>query len=195
MMLLKGLELGRDLGGDSGGTDIMGLLGKGLDMAKPLISRGLENATQHRPVAALPAVPPVLPVQVPTLGTPTAVESVNPNPPSEVNVAPLTEQETMMKMLAWLQKQLAALVRQAVLKKEPGLYAEVFLDNVPDFVPIELLVAQIGADNAIDRLSQLNIGVAQNREWFEQFREACIEILNQKSNESRTIEGDTASDT
>jgi hypothetical protein len=163
-VLLRGLELGKELSGDGSGDNWTGIVGKGIDTFKPLIDRIAANQPQARPrgAPAAEAAPAPNP-QLPAPGTIPATQG------DDMNVI------QMAKILPWLQAQVKALLVQAQRDKEPALYAAVFLDNLPEFVPVELILQRFSQPNAIDELGSINAGVLRYREWFEEFR---IEVLN-----------------
>lgn len=155
---MKGVEFGKEMTG-SGETDFGDLFVKGIDGLKELAGGG---QTQQRPAArrALPA-----PGTVPAREAPAAA-------PQRTG-----QQMNTIKLLQWLNKQVQHLLVQAARQKDPELYAEVFLDNLPEGLNEPMILAQLNSPTAIDRLAQLNAGVLQYREWFEEFRVAAVKML------------------
>ena len=154
-LLLKGIELGKEFTG--GGEDsMMGLAGKGIEMLKPLIERGAQNPAP----AASPA-----PAQLPAarLQTPQA-----PQP---------AEGDPMLRQLNWLRQQSVLLCHQASRGRDPALYAEVMLDNLPDFITEQDLLARLKEPNAIAQLAQVNADVLKFQPWFEEFRKAILAMF------------------
>src|SRR6185369_14667679 len=163
-LLMRGLELGKSLGG--GGSSMMDVAREGLGILGPLINqqnqkppasvaRPANRATPAlaAPVAeAAPVVPPV-------------------NPPEGANVK-------LMSQLNWIRAQLNVLVHHAARDKSPELYAEVLLDNLPPFISPEEITEHIGAPDAIAKLAQLDARVNQHLAWFEGFRAAINELLS-----------------
>lgn len=161
-MFMKGLEFGKELGGD-GGTDFGTLLSKGIDGLKDLSA--MNPAPQPQPQRrARPALAPP--------GTVPARE-----PAAEA--APIVQAGAppMLQLLQWLKQQTVMLCHQASKGKDPGLYAELFLDNLPDGLTPETILAQLEAPDAIQKLAKLNANVLNFPEWFEQFRQECIAEL------------------
>jgi hypothetical protein len=78
-------------------------------------------------------------------------------------------------MLAWLKRQLEALTHQASMNKDPGLYAEVMLDNLPAGTNPQLLLDQLAADDWWQRLAAFSPGVQPYPQWFAECR---VELLS-----------------
>ena len=89
----------------------------------------------------------------------------------------------MVKLLQWLNQQVTMLVVQASKHKNPELYAELFLDNLPDFLPKEDVYQRMKAPDALENLAKLNKHVLTFRPWFEQFRTICIAMIEQDMEE------------
>lgn len=90
----------------------------------------------------------------------------------------------MLQLIQWMKQQTVMLCHQASKGKEPALYAELFLDNLPPGLTPETILAQLEAPDAITKLSQLNANVLKFPEWFEQFRQECIELLTGEDEEA-----------
>lgn len=157
-MLLKGIELGKEFTG--GGESMLGIAGKGLDMLRPLIER---DATAPR--GAAPAQRQALPAS-------TAGAAAQPAP-----AAPTTENDAMLKQLSWLRDQTRALCHQAARGRSPDLYAEVLIDNLPDFITPADLLARVRDPASVQQLAQLNADVLKYQPWFEEFRKAVVGFL------------------
>jgi hypothetical protein len=155
-LLLKGIELGKEFTGVGGEDSILGLGGKAIDMLKPLIEKQAVAApTRVQPERiALPQSSPAVPVQSPT-----------------------QEVDPMLRQLNWLRTQTAALCQKAAQGKDPELYAEVLLDNLPVFITPDEIYRRLSEPNAVDQLAQLNPTVLNHRAWFESFRASILEFL------------------
>lgn len=167
--LLKGLELGKELagGGDGGGGDWSSVIGKGLDTFKPLLVEGMkQQQAQQAPAMGTHQAPRTLPAPAASGAT------VNNQEGQNVNIV------QMAKVLPWMQQQVRALVHQASRGKDPALYAEVFMDNLPEFVTVELIVERFNQESALDDLAAINSGVLNYREWFEAFRVEVLELIS-----------------
>lgn len=161
-LLLKGLDLGREMGG--GGTDWMDLAKSGLGLVKPLVE------AQARAAPALPA--PVAPPAV----TPPALAP----PAQSAQPAPTNGVDPMLQQLGWLKAQLNNLVIQAAKHNagrggDPELYADIVLDNLPPYIDPEQLYARLAAEDALAQLVQVDARVNQYLPWFAAFRQAILD--------------------
>jgi hypothetical protein len=146
--LLK--EFAGEGGGDKGGSNWLDVLREALKeaipMARPVLEQAAANAAARMsaaqvviptPVAAPPAAPrPVIAAPVtaaPVRQAPTAPVAAAAPP---LNIKPtITEGEDMWQMAKPIIKdQVEKLIRWASEKKEPGLYAEVFVTELPQVV-------------------------------------------------------------
>ena len=171
-LLMKGLELGRGLGGE-GGTDWMDLAKTGLTAAVSLASKA--------PTAPAPAVRQAPPPQIQNGAAAAA-------PPKEPT-AEEREKMDILKKLNWLRSITADLVRRAAREKDPELYAEVFLDNLPDFISLEEVAERFRDPNAVAMLAQLDPAVTAYAPWFESFRAAVNEMITQDDDELPGADG------
>ena len=171
-MLLKGIELGKDLGGDGGPSDWTALVGKGFDMAKPLLeAAAAQNPSSGNaaPVGALPGSPP------PERSAPTVFPSQN---SALQSPTPQSEGDPVLLKFQWLSRQVQSLLMQAERRKDPELYATVFVDNLPSFLSEEEVYLHFTDPNALQNLAQINPRVMVFREWFEAFRIGVIHALD-----------------
>jgi hypothetical protein len=184
-LFLKGLEFGKDMGGGGGSeTGIMDLIGEGIKHVGPMLAAKNSMGTS----AALP-LQPVRSLEAPA---PRAIETSSDHARDPRTVTQPTDNETtpMLKVLNWLTKQTQALVFQASRGKNPNLYAEVFIDNLPDFVDKKDMLDRMTAENALQQLAQLNPNVAQFSDWFIVFRAATVQLLTEELEESRAANTD-----
>lgn len=91
----------------------------------------------------------------------------------------------MMQQLAWLRAQVASLSNQAAKHAasggrsgDPELYAEIVLDNLPPYIPAEMLFQRLSAPDALDQLATLDARVTQYRPWFDAFRQAVLDSFS-----------------
>jgi hypothetical protein len=101
----------------------------------------------------------------------------------------------VVSFLPWLRDNLQALIYQAGRNKDPGLYASVMLDNLPPGTDPALLKGFIERADWWAQLQQFAPGVTPYPAWFEEFREAVLEILNSPPEEERTPEPPAAGPT
>ena len=157
-LLLKGIELGKEFTG--GEESMMGLAGKGIEILRPLIERQ----------AQAPAAPAANPR--PALPPPQSAPATGP-------AATPQGDDAMLRQLNWLRQQTVVLCAQAARQKNPELYAELLLDNLPDFINPQDLLARVSDPGAVAQLVQVNADVAKYPAWFEEFRKSLVELLNE----------------
>lgn len=166
-LLLEGLKLGRELAGDGGGSSELDVANKGLDV---LASFAANHATQP----AAPAAPVARPARLPA---PAAAAVTALAQPGGQDVG-------IMQKINWLKAQTANLVRQAARDKDPELYAEVMLDNLPPFISAQEIRERLGAADAVQQLAALNSDVLRFSEWFEDFRTEVVRMLDEAAAEA-----------
>ena len=157
-LLLRGIELGKEFAG-GGDESMLGLAGKGIDMLRPLIERGAQPASAQPAARSGPA------------------QASLPAPEPAAKTQPATETDPMLRQLNWLRQQTVMLCHQAARGKNPELYAEVLLDNLPDFVTQDDLRERLKDPGAVAQLAQLNADVAKYAPWFEELRKSILEFL------------------
>ena len=177
-MLMKGLELGRELGGgEGGGMDWMTLAAKGLDTIKPAL-----EAQAAAPVRANPrpqprqlVQPQPQPARLPSAPAPEPVK-----PPETAQPKPETEDNMNLQLVMWVKNQVKLLAYQAKRDSDPELYATVFLDNLPPEVTEEQILANFSPADALEKLSLVAPEVIEHKAWFERFRTSVIEMLTEQ---------------
>lgn len=88
----------------------------------------------------------------------------------------------MLALLGWLKEQLAGLAHQASLNKDPALYAEVVLDNLPPGVDPKMLLNFLGANDWWAKLTQFFPGVQPYPQWFADCRKELVNGLQEMIN-------------
>lgn len=92
----------------------------------------------------------------------------------------------MLALLPWLKNQLEFLIVQAARDRDPALYAELMVDNLPDAVKPENLVQLVSQDNWWTVLQNFNPQVKPYQGWFTGFRQELLVML---SGEERSNQG------
>lgn len=183
-LLLQGIELGKELGGGDG-DGMAGLLGKGLDTVKTLAT--LPRGAARRPAparVAAPAAPAGAAGTVPALEPPQPAAAAAP----VVTEAPAAAADEATdangadaSILQWLDNQVRLLVHQAKADKDPELYAELFLDNLPPGLDEGIVYAQLTEPDALDKLAAFNGEVLELRDWFEDFRGEVLRLITENA--------------
>jgi hypothetical protein len=166
-LFMQGLTLGKELngsGGDGEGPGMMGMFSKGLDTIKTLAAQQQQPQQQAPRVAVRrPAPAPAPQVTGPAAGS---VEAEAPQ-----------EADPVAQKIQWLAQQTGYLVQLASRGKDPELYAELFLDNLPAFITNAEVFERMQSPEAISDLAMLNPNVQRFAPWFEEFRQAVVELL------------------
>ena len=96
----------------------------------------------------------------------------------------------MMQLLGWLKEQCAGLAHQASLNKDPELYADVVLDNLPEVDPT-MLRNMLGADDWWATLCQFSPNVQPYPQWFAECRAALLKGLDEMLSKVAPMPHDT----
>lgn len=156
--LLKGIELAAKFSENKGGeTTMLDILREGIHSVKPMIERML-------PSAGAASAPPAL---------------LGPNPPPNVSTGTMPQGDPMLQLIPWLRGSLRSLIEQARKDKEPALYAEVTLDNLPEGLPLTMLRDLIAREDWWLVLQQFDSGVTAYEGWFKRFREEALAMIEQ----------------
>lgn len=180
-MLLKGLELGKELGG--GDTGMLDVAKEGLGVLSALIPQ--QTAQQAAPMLPRQQRPAMLPNHAGDSATPATAQ------PAAVAAAaqPAGVQNVgMMQKINWLKQQVNALLVQAQRGKSAELYAEVMLDNLPPFIKPGELLERLQQPDAVQQLALLDARVSQHEDWFEEFRQQAIDFLTGEGGEEEEDE-------
>lgn len=172
-MLIKGLELAKELAPKTGDTNTMDILSKGLDMMPMLAKAGeINKPTQghHNPPVGIPPHKPVEALK----GPPPAA-----NPVPEVSPEEEQKRKESEMFFAQAKANLRFLCKQAQENRDPGLYAEVVLDQMGE----EQVLEFIGKEDALETLAKIEPGVAIYQGWFIALRNAILELTSESNKE------------
>ena len=189
-LLLQGLELGKSLAGGED-TSFMGVAKTGLEALMPLIQQqaNQQPAAAPAPVRRIPAPPVVSSLQPPDKALAAAHGTTEPAAPVQE-----TANVDIIRKVQWIRSQTAALVAQAARGKDPALYAEVMLDNLPPFITADEVFERFNAPDAVAQLAQVDSRVTQFAEWFERFRGEVLGMLTDEDDDpvppSSTYDGE-----
>jgi hypothetical protein len=130
-----------------------------------------------KPNASLPPVPPPAP---PPVQKPNPTPQLNLKPAISPEITPDTPQENdQMLEKIFIKRTVAMLLPKARTDRDPITYAEVLLDAASEYNQEEFAVSFIVSPEFCDRLIAIDPQVAQYRPWFEQLREAVIEMIGE----------------
>ncbi len=196
--LVKVLKVARELNGEGG--DSGGILDKLATMAGPLIERLAEksNAAQTSQISRRSVPVSATIVSRETAASSAKSETSDQTTPSrsmgESNraesegdiVGENSQGENMnLKLVGWLRETLALLLKQAEKNSDPELYADYVLDNLPDGITADVVLAQLRDPDAMTKLQFFDGRVATHRDWLEEFQSAVIERIEEAQEQER----------
>lgn len=170
-VFMKALEFSKDLNRGDRETGWMDIV---KEIAAPLIGK-----------VGGGAIGPAFPL--PPRSLPPAV-----NEPSVYTDQAQPAQGQNVNAIQWMQffrTSLDQLIHQAARNRDPGLYAEVLVDNLPEESNKQKLLQFLGREDWWTAMSKFHGGVLPYQGWFTQLREQVILILTEKE-ESGQPEGE-----
>lgn len=172
-LFIRGLELGRELRQDGGGGEptLMGMLS---DVIKsPMLAQAAQAAMRPPIAPRRPAVQQIrqAPAVQPQVPPPTAHQ---PDTTTIQESSPMSADSNHFAA-----GYLAMLCGRAAAGSDPGLYADLVLDNVDDKT-LDAIVN--GQPTPVDFLAAFHAPVLEHREWFERLLAVMIEALDADSN-------------
>lgn len=185
---IKMFELAQSVGGKGGGeTNWLDIVKEGISGARPLI----ENLATRALSSPSPDGAPrggfgLSPALTSPLTTPPALPSSSATPTPDPSTSGSNQDNPMLALLPWLKNQLEFLIVQAARDRDPALYAELMVDNLPDAVKPENLVQLVSQDNWWTVLQNFNPQVKPYQGWFTGFRQELLVML---SGEERSNQG------
>jgi hypothetical protein len=158
---IKGIDMGKSLAEGGGDTSMASVFMEGIKTIKEVGT--ISQTNQQRPAAPR--------IAAPAPGTIAAAPAAAPQTPNKSEEPVLTDQ---VRQIQWIKQQAAFLVIQAQREKNPELYAELFLDNLPSFLPESVVHEQMKDAAAVQKLGMIYPKVLQFQAWFEEFRAALV---------------------
>lgn len=178
------LQGAKDLVGDDGGKSSTGATL--VDLLRDFIQSPAMGALANA-IPGMGAAPRQLPSGLPSTGSPAGPATAAPQAlAANSGSAPATAapspagQPDMLAQLNWLRGTLAQLLIQATKQSNPRLYAEVVLDNLPEFVPAKDLLERLSAPDWWTQLQRADARIATHEAWFTKFRNAAIRLLRHR---------------
>lgn len=181
-MLIKGIELAKEIAPKTGETNTLDILSKGLDMFPMLAKAGEANKIMmqghQNPPVGMPGHEPVHALK----GPPTSAS--NPTP-EQTPISPDEEQQRKESEMFMRQAKanLQYLCKLAQQNKDPELYAEVVLDQMGE----EKVLEFIGKPDALDTLGQIEPGVLIYKGWFISLRSAILQLTSDQEPEPEEV--------
>jgi len=155
-MLLKGVELAKEIGGGGGESSMLDVV---RDLLKsPILGEAIKLGASSQQGPQRPRQEPQHPRQ-----SPPATMLTAPSQPTPAHT-PKQEDPPVLNISQYLiRAQIDMLINAAKRGDPPDLVAQQVLDNAPDSV----LENYIFVDNAIERLAEIHQGILPHRNWFE----------------------------
>jgi hypothetical protein len=95
----------------------------------------------------------------------------------------------VVSILPWLSATLQQLIVQAGKNRDPELYAEVTLDNVPDGIDAKQLIPFLERPDWWAQLQSFAPAVSPYPAWFADYREAVLAMLRENEATAPAKEG------
>lgn len=202
--ILKVFEAAQNLmgdkegGGTTGGSSwldvIRDLIKAAPDALKPMLEARMAAMQPGKMVATVQPVPSPAIANSPTLG---AAPSIVVSQASPVT-APATEGNDMRAIWEPIAKQhLAKVAAWAQKDRAPEVYAEVFVDELPDvsaYLTVDQVLEHLQNPQWFEIICVLEPALSTHRDYCDEFRKAVIEIVKTLKEESeegtRTVEND-----
>ena len=159
---IKGVEIAKDISGGGSETNLLDVV---LKMAEPDGVFGQLTKLAKEQQNAITSPPDLVGAD----GKPL---------PKAIEGGPTPEQRQAQTEM-FLKAQLGMLVSQAAAGKDPALYAELILDNLP----IDAVQKFVGAPDAIQKLQTINPNVAHHAEWFAALGDHITQMLSDEMGE------------
>jgi len=176
----KVLALARDIGGegkDSTGATWVDLVRDGINKVPELIAQVRGGIPMTGPL-----LPPPSPIQTlqpsgPSASVPTAPLSATAPMSNGASSAPAEPPSMDVRALPWLKATLESLLVQAQNDRDPDLYAQVTLDNLPNYIAPAWLLETLDQAQWWERLLLVEPRVANYVGWFRAYHEMLCEML------------------
>lgn len=184
---LKTLTIVEKLRGDDKkeGSTWTDILRDALPALSGMVSRpGAAHGTSGAPLAARAGVVPQSPAGV--LAQPGSVDAATIDTPEAV--APTQE----VMAMDFFKTKIEELLRNAAQNKDPELRADVFLDDLPDFVPESVLLELLTQPDWFDRLALFDERVRNYQGWFTDLREYLLHALQNADQDPSESEKENA---
>jgi hypothetical protein len=187
-LLAKAKELLPENASATGATWI-DLLRDGIASAKPVLEGLAQRALGGVPPRpGIPMMGPVImpPAQLPGPAVVSPSAPVPSSPPASQNggagsAVPVsgTEPVGVVSLLPWLSAMLQQLIVRAGKNRDPELYAEVTLDNVPDGIDPKQLIPFLERVDWWQQLVGFAPAVMPYPSWFQEYRDALLTMLKE----------------
>lgn len=183
-MLLKGVELAKEIGGSGGETNFLDVI---RDVVKSDVFGKALEASVANPL--LPTTQPANPTQPTKRRIPVQVSqnaNANANANVNMNVNANSEVNPMRIPNIVIKQYLGQLISRADRGSDPALYAEFVLDNVAGTPFEKPLIEFLSRENVVDELTKIDGRVAPHALWFQELRDNLVSILTDEETSDDT---------
>lgn len=164
--LIKAIEVLKDVmpsgGGESGG--MVEQLLKALPAIQGLIG--------SRAATPLPSTPPT--AQRPII--------IPPDPAPVADVAPAalesSTEPAALDLVTWIKNELAMLIAKAEASKDPELYGDVLIDDLPPSLDPQSLLDALKDETWLFKLVAIDRRVSDHERWFKRLRNYVVRVLS-----------------
>lgn len=197
-LLLKGIELAKELKGDSGGE--AGLMDVVRDLVKsPMLAQAVASMAPQAsvmPPPSAPMRPPQLPRPAPAPTPPVSHAKLDEGPNTAVAISASAERKTVETVLAtpnqMVPQYMGLLTAQAAAGSDPDLYAGLVLDQMDDDTILWLLGRQ---PDAVSALIADYPPAEPHRAWFEELVSAVRGAFDEEGEGAVESDVDSSSGT
>ena len=177
-MLIKGLELAKDMAPKTGETNVADLGLKFMEALPMLQAAGNKQAPQPRPAPPALKAPDPGGEKHPMMPGPQTA-TVKPGPIQATKPEPQNEPDPNEQFWIQAKQNLQWLCRQASRNGNPELYAEVVLDQFGEEKTLEF----VGKPDALNTLAQIEPAVGLYPGWFNALRDAILNMTGEQTDE------------
>lgn len=174
--ILKQLTILDRLRGDDGkGSTWQDIVRDGLSAVRGMVPIP-KTAAQPVPARIVPTTPSDVRGQIP-------VSTTAPLPETPPAVEPTAEN----LMMNWIRKKLDELTECAAQNKNPELRAEVLIDDLPPFIPENIIKDMLTREDWFEQLAAFDPRVSNYFGWFNELRECVLETLEENGESNDRI--------
>lgn len=104
---------------------------------------------------------------------------------TDIETPEAVEPTIEMMGMNWIKAKLEELIANAAQNKNPELRAEVFVDDLPAYVPESLIVEMLSRDDWFEQLSKFDPRVISYHGWFSELRDCILETFQPDGEEPK----------
>lgn len=116
-------------------------------------------------------------------------------PPSQTPEAVMPPADMNIQLIGWFRELIAKWFKAAQRNGNPELYAELFIDELPDSITDDQIISMLGADDWWMKLVAFESKLAPYQGWFTQLRAHILSNFVSESDEDDTDRRDHSAET